>query len=194
MEMEKKGLVSKRGLCAVVAGNNTLIDMYAKCGFLEEACEVLLDSEMARIGTVVSWNALLAGYAQLGECLKVFHLFHRIIREGLKPSDATFLIILNACSRAGFLYNSCMYFDAMMEVYGISPTIKHVSGMVDLLCRVGDMHNAIQMAKELPACADLAAWHSILGVCRDHGNVALAEDAFVSAMKMNRNDASSYMF
>ena len=83
-----------------------------------------------------------------------------------------------------------MYLEVMTKEYGIAPTLKHITGMIYLLCRKGDIHNAIQMAKKLPFCANLVVWHSILSVCRDCGNVALGKDAFESAMKVNQNDAS----
>ena len=177
-------------LCQATCIANTFINLYAKCDALTDARNVF---DQLPLRNVVSWNALLTGYAQLGESGKVFHLFHRIIGEGMKPSATTFLIVLNACSRVGLFYNNHTYFDIMTEEYGISPTIKHITGMIYLLCRIGDMHNAIRMAKQMPSSTNLVAWHSILGVCRDHGNVALARDAFTSVMKVNQNDASSYI-
>ena len=42
---------------------NGLVDMYAKCGFIEDACQVF--DRMCR-RNFVSWNAMIFGYMQSG--------------------------------------------------------------------------------------------------------------------------------
>ncbi|XP_024525971.1 pentatricopeptide repeat-containing protein At1g11290, chloroplastic-like [Selaginella moellendorffii] len=54
---------------------NTLIDMYAKCGSLEDA-RAVFDSIPDR--NVISWNALLAGYVENGESRLALELFSRM--------------------------------------------------------------------------------------------------------------------
>ena len=55
----------------VVVGS-ALIDMYFKCGAVEEA-EMLFESLPEK--NLVTWNALLSGYAHNGDTRKVFELF-----------------------------------------------------------------------------------------------------------------------
>ena len=52
---------------------NALVDMYAKCGSLDNACRVF-DSILAK--DVVSWNTMIAGYGMHGNgeiSLTIFH-------------------------------------------------------------------------------------------------------------------------
>ena len=49
--------------------DTALLDMYAKCGFLEKAQQVLEDLPFRN---VVSWSSLMAGYAQLGQINRIY--------------------------------------------------------------------------------------------------------------------------
>lgn len=47
--------------------------------------------------TVVTWNAMITGYALHGQGEDALSLFHQMIREDLKPDSITFTGILSAC-------------------------------------------------------------------------------------------------
>jgi len=47
--------------------------------------------------TVVTWNAMIIGYALHGQGEDALSLFHQMIREDLKPDSITFTGILSAC-------------------------------------------------------------------------------------------------
>ncbi|KAF9594235.1 hypothetical protein IFM89_028892 [Coptis chinensis] len=85
----------KSGFDVNVYARSSLVDMYAKCGSMENACKVL-----ARMPekTVVSRNALIAGYVQNNNTKEAMNLFQELLEEGLKPSKFTFASILVACS------------------------------------------------------------------------------------------------
>ena len=68
--------------------------MYAKCGVPAKAQEVL---EELPTRNVISWNALLAGYVQQGQCYEVLYGFEHMQSEGLSPDAVTFICTLKAC-------------------------------------------------------------------------------------------------
>ena len=78
----------------VVIGNS-LIDLFAKCGYLDEAQKVF---ESLHVRNVVSWNALLAGYVQHGNGLLVMELFHEMQQKCMAPDKVTYVCVLRACS------------------------------------------------------------------------------------------------
>ena len=75
-----------------------LIDMYVKCCALPKAREVL---EELPVRNVVSWNALIAGYAQQGQSDEALNCFECMKSEGFSPDLVTFTCILKACGSAG---------------------------------------------------------------------------------------------
>eukprot|EP00249_Psilotum_nudum_P020700 c27812_g4_i3 orf=2-265(+) len=72
--------------------------MYAKCGSLEEAHRVF-DKLPNR--NVISWGAMITGYALHGHGLSALELSQRMQQEGIEPDRVAFLSILKACGSIG---------------------------------------------------------------------------------------------
>ena len=77
-----------------------LVDMYAKCGALVKAQEVF-DKLLER--NVITWNALVAGYAQHDLGHEVLKHFEKMQSEGISPNAVTLVCILKACGSTGFV-------------------------------------------------------------------------------------------
>jgi pentatricopeptide repeat protein len=185
VEIVKKGLLEREPMTG-----NSLLDMYAKCGLLSSA-EQMFDS--LAVHDLASWNSLAAGYSQLGETGKLIRFFKRMVSDGVRPDQITFLILLGACSRTGLFDISQTYFEAMNEHYGIIPSLKHQTCVVDLLGRVGELELAIGMIKRIPFYPNLAIWHMVLDACRNGGNLELGKQAFEHAVCLDENDAGAYV-
>lgn len=80
-----------------------LIDMYAKCGRLDDA--MLLFGEVPRRSSV-PWNAIISGHGIHGHGAKSLLLFAEMQEEGVKPDHVTFVSLLSACSHAGLVDRS----------------------------------------------------------------------------------------
>ena len=72
---------------------STLVDMYAKCGSIFQA-QTVFDKLMGR--NVVSWNALISGYAQLGLGKEVVNSIQLMKLEMISPNVVTFTSALKA--------------------------------------------------------------------------------------------------
>ena len=84
-----KGLLHK-DLCI----NNALISMYAKCGALAKAQHV---HDELLVHNAVSWNSLIAGYNQQGQCREALHCFEQMQMEGVPPDVVTYTCIMKVC-------------------------------------------------------------------------------------------------
>ncbi|XP_024540607.1 pentatricopeptide repeat-containing protein At3g09040, mitochondrial-like isoform X1 [Selaginella moellendorffii] len=93
------GVAIQRGLLqSDVFVANSVISMYAKCGSMEEAREVF---QGMGFRDVVSWNALIGGYAEAGGpgseiALGYFEQFQR--ENGCSSSSRTFVAAVKACA------------------------------------------------------------------------------------------------
>lgn len=70
---------------------SALLDFYAKCGRVEDANRVF-DYMPER--NSVSWNALIAGYANIGDRERCFQLLTWMEHDGMELEDGTFVPIL----------------------------------------------------------------------------------------------------
>ena len=89
VDIAKCGLINKSPYLA-----NALINMYSKCGSFNKARLLL---EEIPIQSVVSWNALIAGYAQQGLWHETIYCFEQMENEGLYLNPVTFICSLKGC-------------------------------------------------------------------------------------------------
>ncbi|KAH7445986.1 hypothetical protein KP509_01G031300 [Ceratopteris richardii] len=172
----------------VLAGS--VIDMYARCGAFDKA-HAVFDKLSTR--DIVSWTALLAGYAHVGKHNTMFDLLKNMLKEGVEPNLVTFFVVLNACSYLGFVYEGQMLFEWISSHYGLIPTMEHQFCMVDLLSRAGQFEEAMKVIDELPSVDYLPSWLSLLGSCRLCGNVKVGKVAFDQAIRLDRKSAVAYI-
>ncbi|CAK7346834.1 unnamed protein product [Dovyalis caffra] len=83
----------KSGLETKLYCGSSLIDMYAKCGAIDSAHKIL--SCMPE-WSVVSMNALIAGYCQIN-LEQAVNLFREMLVDGINSTEITFASLLDAC-------------------------------------------------------------------------------------------------
>ena len=93
----------------------------------------------------------------------------------------------------GWVDKGQTYFEAMSKAYGITPTLEHLSCMVDLLCRAGQLNLAVVMLNKTPFHPSIVMWLTVLAGCRKWGNVELGRHAFQQVIRMDEEDDSAYL-
>ncbi|KAJ7518479.1 hypothetical protein O6H91_21G071200 [Diphasiastrum complanatum] len=182
--------VIKRGFQSDVVVCSTLVDMYAKCGCIEDARE-LFDNLSER--DVVSWNAMIAGYAQNGLGKEALALYEQMQREGKKPDEVTYTSVLSACAHSGLVDQGRYVFDSMCKNHGVTPTKEHYACMVDLLGRAGYLADAELFVNKMPIQPDNVVWMTLLGVARNQGHVEIGRRAFDHVVKLEPKNAAPYV-
>ncbi|XP_058104817.1 pentatricopeptide repeat-containing protein At2g03880, mitochondrial [Magnolia sinica] len=170
--------------------DNSLVTMYAKCGCIEDAHQVF---DLMMIRDVVSWTALLVGYAQNGRGKESIHLYDRMLESRTKPDYVTFIGLLFACSHAGLVEDGRRYFESMHKVHGISPGSEHYACMIDLLGRAGKMDEAEGLLNRMTVEPDATVWKALLAACRVHGNMELGERAAWNLFELEPRNAVPYI-
>ncbi|XP_027148531.1 pentatricopeptide repeat-containing protein At5g66520-like [Coffea eugenioides] len=169
---------------------NTLIDMYIKCGCLE-AARVVFENMDER--TIVSWSAMIQGLAMHGQAMEALELFSKMVQTGTKPNGVTFIGLLHACSHMGLVEKGREFFMSMSRDYGIAPRIEHYGCMIDLLSRAGLLEEARQFIKNMPLRPNAVVWGALLGGCRVHNNIELAEEAIVHLNELDPHNDGYYV-
>ncbi|KDP31272.1 hypothetical protein JCGZ_11648 [Jatropha curcas] len=183
--------ISHTGLGSIIKVNNALIDMYAKCGAVEEAYETFRRMNQRNI---VTWNTMISGLANHGQTNQALVLFSRMLEQNhLEPDDITFLGVLCACSHGGMVDEGRRYFDMMSKEYHIKPTIKHYGCMVDILGRAGFVVEAYELIRSMPMECNAIVWRISLAACRLHGNVELGEQVRKHLLELAPDHSSDYV-
>ncbi|KAI3424542.1 uncharacterized protein J3R85_010552 [Psidium guajava] len=182
--------LAKLGLDTDPIVSGALLDMYAKRGSISESLKVFHETP---VKSQFAWTAIISAYARHGDCESVIRLFKEMEREGIKPDEITFLSVLTACVRKGMVDMGQELFDSMVEEYLIEPSPEHYSCMVDLLGRAGRLNEAEELASRIPGGPGLSVLQSLLGSCRVHGNIMLAERIVDAVMNMEPTESGSYV-
>ncbi|XP_057871942.2 pentatricopeptide repeat-containing protein DOT4, chloroplastic-like [Cryptomeria japonica] len=182
-------MMEGRFLSDVVVANS-LVYMYAKCGSIDKARE-LFDTMPKR--NVVSWDVMIAGYAQNGFFKDALMTFELMKDSGTSPDTGSFACALFACSHAGLVDQGCTYFNHLRNFNCITPTIDHYVCMVDLLARAGYLEDTLNFIIKMPVKPVVVVWLCFLGACRSHMNVGLGVFTAVLLLDLDSKNAATYV-
>ncbi|URD98672.1 Pentatricopeptide repeat-containing protein [Musa troglodytarum] len=184
-------LVDEGGFDADSSVRNSLIDMYAKCGCLEEATRVFDGGQCER--DVVAWTAMIGAYALHGRESEALALSHRMVESGVAPNEVTFTSMLYSCSHAGLVDEGLHLFDKMSNAHGVKPNADHYACVVDLLGRAGRLREAYELIAGMPLEPNHAVWGALLGACVIHENVELGELAAKRLFEIEPENTGNYV-
>lgn len=131
---EAHGFAIRSGLVDDVFVGNAVVDMYAKCGKMEEASKVF---ERMRFKDVVSWNAMVTGYSQTGRFEDALSLFEKMREENVKLDVVTWTAVIAGYAQRG---HGCEALDVFRQ-----------------MCKCGSRPNAVTLVSLLSGCASVGA-------------------------------------
>ncbi|XP_044483293.1 pentatricopeptide repeat-containing protein At2g03880, mitochondrial-like [Mangifera indica] len=169
---------------------SSLIEAYNNSGSMEDAEKVF--SRMSK-ADVVALNSMIKAYSQNGYPRKAIILFQKMVEEGIKPTNISFLAVLSACSHSGLVQEGHKLFESMKKDYGIQPEETHYSCMVDLMGRAGQLENALDFINNLPIKPTAPIWRPLLAACRWHSNLRMAEFVAKKILHLDPKDGTVYV-
>ncbi|KAF7822364.1 pentatricopeptide repeat-containing protein [Senna tora] len=184
------GYILRRGLDSTLPVLSALITMYGRCGKLVLGQRVF---DQMKKRDVVSWNSLISNYGMHGFGKRAIQIFEKMTYQGFSPTPISFVSVLGACSHAGLVKEGKTLFESMVSKYGIHPSMEHYACMVDLLGRANRMDEAIRIIEDLRSEPGPKVWGSLLGSCRIHCNVKLAERASKALFELEPWNAGNYV-
>ncbi|CAL0304249.1 unnamed protein product [Lupinus luteus] len=184
-------LIIEKSLEDNIVVMGALLDMYAKCGAVDEAFGVF---KCLPERDLVSWTSMITAYGSHGRAYEALELFVEMLQSNVKPDRVTFLAILSACGHAGLVDEGCYYFNEMINVFGIIPRVEHYSCLIDLLGRAGRLHEAYDILKRNPEIRDdVGLLSTLFSACRLHKNLDLGVEIARKLIDKDPDDSSAYI-
>lgn len=168
---ELHAYVLRAALDSEVSVSNSLIDMYCKCGHIQHGSRVF---EQMTNRDIITYNTIISAFGMFGLGDEAISFF-KGMEERIHPDRVTFIALLSACSHAGLISEGLHFYNSMRKVYGIVPDMEHYSCMVDLYGRAGYLDDAWDFIKKMPVEPRIDVLGSLLGACRVHKRMDLAE-------------------
>lgn len=144
----------------------TLISMYTKCSRLEDARRMF--EKMPERNTV-TWNAMMAAYAQVEQGTNVLRLFTQMLQEGLITDRFTFASIINACSTLSDLAEGRRMHACIIHRGFESDTIVTTT-LVSMYGKCGQLQEAQRMFCAMPK-RNVVSWNAMIKMYTDLGHV-----------------------
>ncbi|KAL1213261.1 Pentatricopeptide repeat-containing protein [Cardamine amara subsp. amara] len=171
--------------------HNALITMYSRCGEIMDSRRIF--DEMILKREVITWNAMIGGYAFHGNASEALNLFRSMKSNGIHPSHITFVSVLNACAHAGLVDEAKAQFVSMVSEYKIQPQMEHYSSLVNVISGKGQFEEAMDVIKSMPFEPDKTVWGAILDACRIHENIELAHVAAEAMSRLEPESSTPYV-
>ncbi|XP_010454688.1 PREDICTED: putative pentatricopeptide repeat-containing protein At5g59200, chloroplastic [Camelina sativa] len=169
---------------------NALINMYSRCGDINEAKRVFRGMQDK---DVISYNTMISGLAMHGASFEAINEFRDMVNRGFRPNQVTLGALLNACSHGGLLDIGLEVFNSMWRVFNVEPQIEHYGCIVDLLGRVGRLEEAYRFIENMPIEPDHIMLGSLLSACKIHGNMELGERIAKRLLESENPDSGTYV-
>jgi len=154
--------IIQSGCKADVFVGSSLVDMYSKCGSMEDACKVFNNMPSRN---VVTWNAMILGHVKCGQGQKALELFHQMQQKGVQPTPVTLMGVLNARASVFALQEGRRTHEQIIES-GWKSDVFVGSSLVDMYAKCGSMEDAQRVFNKMSS-RDVVAWSAmILGLVK----------------------------
>ncbi|MCO5609208.1 hypothetical protein L7F22_063431 [Adiantum nelumboides] len=167
------GYIVGRGLDSEVSIINALIDMYAKCGVLQDGRKVF---DKAIVKDVVTWTSMIDACVQHESGSEAVFLFTKMQQEGIEPDRAAFLGAFKACSSVAALSQGKTFHKQSFE-RGLCLDNAIINSLIDMYMNCGSLIDAQQVFAAAPF-RDIVTWTSMIAGCARHNNYQLAIEYF----------------
>ena len=148
--------------------------MYAKCGMLDRSQE-LFDELLVR--NVVSWNALIDGYAHQGKSKEALIHFERMQKEGFSPDVVTYICVLKACASIQALDKGKKIHNVIIQQRLIEKNIMFSTALINMYGTCGALKVAEQVFHELPN-QKIVCWNALIAGYVEQGKSEKALNCF----------------
>eukprot|EP00026_Physarum_polycephalum_P001220 Phypoly_transcript_01221.p1 GENE.Phypoly_transcript_01221~~Phypoly_transcript_01221.p1 ORF type:complete len:1144 (-),score=203.04 Phypoly_transcript_01221:57-3488(-) len=176
-----------------VALETALLNMYAKSGEIDHAERVFARiTERRGVPHLECWTVMLGAYGSMLEGEKAVRLFEQMLDTGVQPDEVCFTALLAACADSGRVDLARNYLKIMQEKFSITPTSEHYCCIVNGLGRKGNLDEAYALYKSLNGNYPIIGM-AILGACRLHKNVEIAEKVAEELLTQEPTNSGIYV-
>ncbi|KAL8141248.1 hypothetical protein V2J09_007269 [Rumex salicifolius] len=160
--------ILKSGTHSDVFVMTSLVNVYAKCGLMEDA-QKLFEGLPER--NVVTWTALMTGYVHNSQPEEAIRVFIQMLDVGAYPSTYTFGTIISACSTL-MLVNLGRQIHGYIVKYGV----EHETSIGNTLCsfysKCGILEFVFSVFRRIEE-KNVISWTTVISACGEYGQATM---------------------
>ncbi|XP_023639279.1 pentatricopeptide repeat-containing protein At3g50420 [Capsella rubella] len=170
--------IIKLGYLDNVAVQTSVLGMYSSCGDLESARRMF---QCVNDGDAVAWNTIIVGSLRNDKIEDGLMLFRNMLMSGVDPTQFTYSMVLNACSKLGS-YSLGKLIHARIIVSNNLADLPVENALLDMYCSCGDIKEAFYVFGRIHK-PNLVSWNSIISGCSENG---FGEEAIILYRRLQR--------
>ncbi|XP_073008085.1 putative pentatricopeptide repeat-containing protein At5g09950 [Typha latifolia] len=181
---EVHGFVLKTGLVnSNVAVGNGLVNMYAKCGAIDDASKVFA---LIAMRDQISWNTLIAGLDQNSHWEKALMNYRMMIQNGIMPSNFTAISTLSSCASLRLLPSGMQVHCGSIKL-GLDLDVSVSNALVAMYGQCGTLPECWKVFNSMSE-RDQISWNSMIGaLATSKASVAESTEVFLDMMRNGCN-------
>ncbi|MQL77813.1 hypothetical protein Taro_010207 [Colocasia esculenta] len=185
---------------------NAMLDMYVKCGSLEDAKKLFdwmpqkdtiswttmlvglakagdfeaaghLFDEMPSERDIACWNALISAYEQGGRPKESLELFRQALAAEVRPDQVTLVAALSACAQLGAM-DMGRWIHTYMNKNGVGLNFHLATSLIDMYSKCGDLEKALEVFHSAGE-KDVFVWSAMIAGLGMYGEGKAAIDLFL---------------
>ncbi|KAI5058868.1 hypothetical protein GOP47_0027038 [Adiantum capillus-veneris] len=141
-----------------------IVDMYIKCGSLEEAFNMF--SRVPNKNAIL-WTCIIAGCVDLKQDNLALELFQGMLSEGTMPNEFSFASIFRACGNATDLEQGRIVHDMKIRA-DLTLSVIEGNTLVDMYAKCGALDDALGVFDRI-ANKTVISWGTAIHACADYG-------------------------
>ncbi|XP_057436011.1 pentatricopeptide repeat-containing protein At5g50390, chloroplastic-like [Lotus japonicus] len=155
-----------------------LIDMYSKCGSIEDA-QCVFDQMPEK--STVGWNSIISGYALRGYSEEALSIYLEMRDSGAKIDQFTISIVIRICARLASLEHAKQAHAALVR-HGFGSDIVANTGLVDFYSKWGRMEDARHVFDRMHR-KNVISWNALIAGYGNHGQGEQAIEMFEQMLR-----------
>ncbi|XVF31646.1 hypothetical protein REPUB_Repub17cG0009000 [Reevesia pubescens] len=167
IEIHNRIIKSGMGLHSFVG--SALVDMYCKCGMMEEAEKI---HDRIEQQTMVCWNAIISGFSLQKESEEAQNFFSQMLEMRVKPDHFTYATVLDTCANLATVGLGKQIHAQIIKLV-LQSDVYICSTLVDMYSKCGNMHDS-KIMFEKATNRDFVTWNAMICGYAQHG---LGEEA-----------------
>ncbi|KAL8191679.1 hypothetical protein R6Q57_028410 [Mikania cordata] len=172
--VHKFGLEVNTFICAA------LVDMYAKCGVIDDARKLF---DMMTHKDLTTWTVMIGAYAASNNATESLVLFDQMQECGIVPDKISMVTVVNACAKLGAMNKAKSINDLIQKQYHSLDVILGTA-MIDMYAKCGSIDAARDIFEKMRE-KNVITWSTMIAAYGYHGQGRKALDLF-PLMSKNR--------
>ncbi|KAL4318967.1 hypothetical protein GQ457_18G001320 [Hibiscus cannabinus] len=168
----------RNGVAANVTVSNTWISVYAKCRDLASSRKVF---DEINVRTVISWNSMIAGYANFGNFFDAFDLYRRMLVDGIRPDASSIVSLISSCVQPEALFRGMLIHSHGIKS-GCDSNIHVTNTLISMYSKCGDVISARLLFDSMSDRTQVS-WTVMISGYAGKGNMDEAMSLFLAMEK-----------